>query len=178
MKLCLVPASAGPSDRQQRLINELHGIADLLCFRKRLGQKIAGELHPNQRTSRLQRLHALAKLRKAFFHIPEIATCPTSQHPATSQPKRKRIFGGQSNRSFGNWISRSGVPTQNVRSRQKIKSVTEVMRMPQLFGEAHRVLANCQSAVDVSEQRGGECQISLRGKRGEGSVTRRIAKLE
>src|SRR6516165_11866053 len=118
MKLDLVPASASPRYRQQSLINELHGIGELLCLRERLGKKIAGELHPNQRTRGLQRLYALAKLRKAFFHIPEIATCPTSQHPATSQPKRKRIFGGQSNRSFGNWISCSGVPTQNVRSRQ------------------------------------------------------------
>src|SRR5512135_3608412 len=114
MKLGLVPASASRSYRQQSLIDELHGVGELLRLRERLGKKIAGELHPNQRSSRLQRLHALAKLRKAFFHIPKITTGPTSQHPATSQPKRKRIFGGHSNRSFGNRISRCRVSTQHM----------------------------------------------------------------
>src|SRR5438876_9818886 len=102
MKLGLVPASTGRSYRQQRLINELHGIGELLCFGESLGQEVASELHPDQRTGRFQRLHTSAKLRKALLHIPEIATRPASQHTATSQPKRKRILRGQRNRSFGN----------------------------------------------------------------------------
>src|SRR5512143_1264910 len=130
MKLGLVPASASRSYRQQSLINELHGIGELLCLGECLGQEIASELHPNQRTSRFQRLYTLAKLGKALFHIPEIATCPTSQHPATSQPKRKRILGGQHNGSFGNGISCLCVAAQHVRSRQKRKRITKAMRMP------------------------------------------------
>src|SRR6185295_12427760 len=82
MKLRLVPASAGRSYRLQRLINELHGIGELLCFCESLGQEVASELHPDQRTRRFQRPHAPAKLGKALFHIPEIAACPAAQHAA------------------------------------------------------------------------------------------------
>src|SRR6516164_8320190 len=105
MKLGLVPASAGPSHHQQILVNQLHGIGEMLGFGESLGEEIASELPPDKRTGRFQRLYTFANLSKSLFHMPEIRTCPTSQHLAASQPKRKRILGGQHDRSFGDRIS-------------------------------------------------------------------------
>src|SRR5215472_6174669 len=119
MKLGLVPASASPSHHQQSLVNYLHGVAELLRSSESLGKEIASELHPDKRTGHFQRLYTFANLRKALFHMPEIRTCPTSQHLAASQPKRKRILGGQHDRSFGDWIGGLCVSAHHVHSCQK-----------------------------------------------------------
>src|SRR6516165_9642763 len=99
----------------------------MLRFGESLGEEIASELHPDKRTGHFQRLYTFANLRKSLFHMSEIRTCPTSQHLAASQPKRKR------------------------------KGITKAVRMPQLLGEVHRIPAKCQPAIDISEQRRREC---------------------